>query len=302
VSRGAAWLRVVRAPLAPTAALDAVGCALLASTAAGASPDPSLLRWAGLAASSLLVYAFGMAANDFADRTRDRTLAPNRPLPSGELSPRAVAAALVLFAAGALAIGGGSPERRPLVAAALAAAAAYDFLLKRRFLPGAVAMGSVRALNAATAVLPGVLAGEIPGVALLAPVAVGLYAAAVNVLSTTEDFPFPHRKVASHVMAATAFATMGTAAWLAVGGPAPGSLLALVLTGAAASSTVMGRTPRPGPPKAQVREMLLGLYWLSGAAAATGDGGSWPFAAGAFAVAIALVLGSQLAMRALARR
>src|SRR5436190_21935141 len=94
------WLRLVRAPLAPTAACDAVACALLArgpgfSTGAGA-PSLSLVDGAALAATSLLVYASGMAANDVADRGRDVVLHPERPIPAGRIGVGSAIAVVVM--------------------------------------------------------------------------------------------------------------------------------------------------------------------------------------------------------------
>ena len=61
--------------------------------------------WALLALTSLLLYLMGMAANDLADRERDRLKDPNRPIPSGALSARTVALGVVLLATGAVLVG-----------------------------------------------------------------------------------------------------------------------------------------------------------------------------------------------------
>ena len=66
------WLRLIRFPLAATAAWDALACLALALAAGGrglATYGPA--AWGLLALTSCLTYAFGMAANDIVDRARD---------------------------------------------------------------------------------------------------------------------------------------------------------------------------------------------------------------------------------------
>lgn len=292
------WLRIVRLPLAPTAVCDAVACALLAAsaTAGGISTIP-LRDGLLLAATSLLIYFAGMAANDLADRRVDRRKHPERPLPAGDLTPVAAALAVCAFAGGALALGGGGCGARWVVAAALLLAGLYDFALKRAVLPGVLCMGLVRAANASIAVWPLVLAGAAPWTVLLGPACIGLYAAAVTLLSTTEDVWAPGRVGASRVLAACAFAGAATLAWVVGGLPTLGVAVAFGV----ASSTLFGRTPRPGPPKRQVLEMLLGLYWLAyvlGSGAHGGEMVPWALAGGAgLALAWGLAVGSQMLIR-----
>ena len=291
------WLRLVRAPLAPTAACDAAACLLLARGAGGEALEPlGAWDWALLAATSLLVYAFGMGLNDWADRARDRTLAPDRPLPSGALAPAPVLVVLGFIAAGAVALGGGPAGARGMVVAALAAAALYDLGLKHALVGGAVAMGSVRALQAGVGVVPLVASGAAPAWVLVAPLAVGTYSAGITVLSTTEEVPSPRRRVVARVLAGVAHALAGTAAVIAAGRFTFGVLLAL----ASVLSLAFARVPRPGPVKRQVLEMLLGLYLL--AAILAGGSGNGIVEVAALGVAFLLVLASQLAIRALRPR
>jgi 4-hydroxybenzoate polyprenyltransferase len=293
---------VTRAPFAPTAACDAAACALLALTAAGRGPEAiAPWAWAALAGTAMLVYAAGMAANDLADREKDRRLAPNRPLPSGRLSPRAVGTAVAVLAAAAVALGGGPAGTRWAVGAALLLAMAYDFVRPLGVVAQAALMGGVRFANAATAVVPLVLSGDASPWTLLAPGAIGLYAAAITVLSTTEERESRARVRAARGLAAAGFGTMAAATGLAAGGAPHGVVLGWVFAGSVALASLAGRTPRPGPVKVQVREMLLGLYWLAAIAASAGDGGSLLVAGAAFVVAFLLIVAGQLAMRALAR-
>ncbi|MCC7138361.1 MAG: UbiA family prenyltransferase [Planctomycetes bacterium] len=296
------WLRLVRAPLAPTAACDAVACALLArGPGAGAGPAAGASDLLLLAATSVLVYAAGMAGNDLADRRRDVVLHPERPLPSGRLPVAAAAVLVAALAAGAVALGGGPAGSRVAVVVAVVLAAAYDGGAKRALVPGALAMGGVRAANAATGVLPLVLAGTAPAWTLLAPACVGLYSAGITVLSTAEDRP-DRASARRHVASATtalAFAGAAVLALAAGAGPVFGAFFA----GAVVLSATFRRVPRAkAPVGAQVLEMLLGFYWLDAVLATGGaEGSAWALAVAAFGGAFALILGSQIAVRALRR-
>jgi len=297
---GRDWFRLVRAPLAPTAACDAVACALLARGpgVAGAATPPTVLDLLLLAATSALVYGAGMAGNDLADRRRDETIHPDRPLPARRIGVPAAVALVVLLAAGAVALGGGPLGDRRAVVAALAFAALYDGVLKRSVALGAVAMGLVRAANASSGVLALVVSGAASPIALAGPALVGLYASSVTVLSTAEEQPSrePARRRLACAVATVVF--LGAAALAVVG--ADGLVFAAFPAFAIASSAAFGRVPRKGPVKRQVLEMLLGLYWLDAVLACGGAKGSdWGLALGAFAGAYALILLSQLAIRAL---
>ncbi|MEZ6008532.1 MAG: UbiA family prenyltransferase [Planctomycetota bacterium] len=96
-----AWLRLARVPFAFTAATDALAVGLLAHVAVGS--DATTTRWPAVLGAAVLVYAFGMMLNDWADRTED-ALHADRPLPSGALRPTSVAMVILLVAAGALAL------------------------------------------------------------------------------------------------------------------------------------------------------------------------------------------------------
>ncbi len=294
-----AWLRLLRVPLAPTAACDALACAALARAQAGLDPlavGPGAL--AALAATSLCLYGAGMLANDLADRRRDRTLAPDRPLPAGQIGAGAAAFGLALLCTAALVLGGGAAAFRPLVPLALGLALAYDFLLKRWLVPGALAMGGVRALNAA--LVPAALldAGRGDAALLLGPLCVGLYSAGVLGLSSTEERPSAIRRRAGLTLAGVAFAGAAALAWATAGGPTLGALVAFGVV----SSVAFGRRPRPGPVKRQVLEMLLALYWLALVLASGASRAGPGFVFGTFGAAVALVWGSQRAVRALRPR
>ncbi|MEO3867338.1 SCO3242 family prenyltransferase [Nonomuraea sp. B12E4] len=115
---------LVRAP----AALSVPGDAVAGAAAAGTLRPATL----GLIAASVCLYWGGMAANDWADRDLDARERPERPIPSGRISPgQAVAVAAGLTMAGlALAVATGG-RRAATVALPLAGAVwAYDLRAK----------------------------------------------------------------------------------------------------------------------------------------------------------------------------
>jgi 4-hydroxybenzoate polyprenyltransferase len=306
VGRPADVLRLVRAPLAPTAACDAVACALLArgpglavdGGPAAAAVGPLLL----LAATSVLVYAAGMAGNDLADLSRDRTIAPDRPLPSGRLSPRFAGALVVSCAAGALLLGGGPAGHVVPVAAALLFALLYDVLHARFPLASAPLMGLVRFSNAATGVWPLVLAQAASPIALLGPGVLGLYSAAVTVWSTAEGRPAVPRPRALLTKGLLLVAVSG--AGLLAAAAAEGWTLPVLLGPPAMGLAILfGRVPRKASVKTQVLEMLLALYYVDAVLASGGFRGTdWVAALATIGAAQALVVASVLAIRALRPR
>ena len=134
------YLRLVRAPAVFSALGDPIAGLLLDDG------DFSSEQASRLSAASAMLYLAGMALNDLADREEDARDRPERPIPSGAVSPRA--AALI---GGSLLLGGVLAARRggarwtgPALAAMIVA---YDFQLKRSAMLGPVAMGACRALS-----------------------------------------------------------------------------------------------------------------------------------------------------------
>lgn len=298
------WLRIVRLPLAATAVCDALACGALAWCVAdldiAALPASA---WWQLALTSALIYFVGMAANDLADRTVDATKDPTRPLPSGDLKPWMVTVFIALAAGGAMWLGGGPQGEGAAVLAALACALMYDFAgpAKDGF-GGPLLLGLTRASNASIAVWPVVLGGDASWALLLAPACIGLYAAGVTLLSQGEDLDEPGAARTTRVFTLVAFATAAVLVWILGGVPTAGVAVAFGVS----SSTIFGRTPRPGPVKKQVLEMLLGLYWLAAVIAGGAHDGnlgtSLIVGFGALVVAWALAVGSQLMIRWLRKR
>lgn len=164
---------LIRFPAALTVPGDALAGAAAAGTLQGWRP-------AALAASSACMYWAGMALNDYADRDLDRHERPERPIPSGRVSPgTALGVAGGLTGAGlALAVCTG----RSATCFALPLAAAvwtYDLVAKPG-LAGPAVMGSARALD----VLLGGSAA--PRRALPAALLMGVHTVAVTGLSRGE--------------------------------------------------------------------------------------------------------------------
>ena len=134
------YLRLVRAPAVFSALGDPIAGLLLHDR------DVAARQASRLSAASAMLYLAGMALNDLADREEDARDRPERPIPSGAVSPRA--ATLI---GGSLLLGGLLAARRggarwtgPALAAMIVA---YDFQLKRSPTLGPMAMGACRALS-----------------------------------------------------------------------------------------------------------------------------------------------------------
>ncbi|MEV5594503.1 SCO3242 family prenyltransferase [Streptomyces sp. NPDC052496] len=156
---GSAWLALLRV----SALFSVPGDLLAGAAAAGYGPGPRTLLAAG---SSLCLYEAGMALNDWADRDTDAVERPERPLPSGRITPAAaLGAAAGLTAAGlTLARAAGRPSL--VTATALAATVwAYDLRLKNTP-AGPLAMACARTLDVlqgAASAVPARRSGRGPG-------------------------------------------------------------------------------------------------------------------------------------------
>lgn len=138
-----ALFKLTRFPLVFTAMADsAVGAAL-----SGVNLF-NCVHWAPAVASSAFLYAGGMVLNDICDIERDRTLHPERPLPSGRVSLKS--AGFYCFVLLALAVTSAALAGRAAVTWALvivALIAGYNRVLKRWAIPGSLAMAAVRGAN-----------------------------------------------------------------------------------------------------------------------------------------------------------
>lgn len=177
-------LRLARVPLVWTATADSVAGYLLATPVVRGFP------LAMLATASACFYMAGMVFNDVADRERDRTLHPERPLVSGAVGVREavlLGSVLMMLAMTACVMVGLVTY---VVGAALAAAIfVYDFGLKRFGVLGALSMGLARALNfvlGLSAASEGTLTGFEFGAVVL-----GGYVFLLTCLSLLEEKPQP---------------------------------------------------------------------------------------------------------------
>ncbi|MFG1651751.1 SCO3242 family prenyltransferase [Micromonospora sp. NPDC049275] len=152
---------LVRAP----AALSVPGDVVAGAAAAGAlSP-----RTPALAGASVLLYWAGMAANDWADRRLDAVERPERPIPSGRVTPAAalgLAAGLTAAGVGLAAAVGG--RRAAALAVPLAATIwGYDLLAKNTA-AGPAVMAACRGLDVLLGASGGNLVRALPSAATVA--------------------------------------------------------------------------------------------------------------------------------------
>ncbi|MEV0894916.1 SCO3242 family prenyltransferase [Promicromonospora sp. NPDC050262] len=199
---------LVRAP----AALSVVGDTLagLAAARAGTrdgAPTPLRARHLLLPVASACLYLGGMALNDYADRHVDAVERPERPIPSGRVTPRAALAIGGALTAGGVAAAGIAGGRRALgVALPLAACVwTYDLVAKDRP-AGPFVMAACRGLDVLLGATPGRLRSALPAAAGLTAHTLG-----VTVLSRGEVHGTSTR-VASGVAAGTVAGAVAAAA------------------------------------------------------------------------------------------
>ncbi|WP_447007291.1 SCO3242 family prenyltransferase [Saccharothrix isguenensis] len=163
-----AYAELVRAP----AALTVLGDTLVGAAAAGV---PLRGRRLLLPLSSVALYWSGMALNDWADRALDAVERPERPVPSGRVSPRAALGTAVALSAAGLGLAAVAGGRDALaVAVPLTAAVwSYDTVLKDTQ-AGPLAMAACRALDVLLGSGRGRAAAALPGAAVMAAHTLGV--------------------------------------------------------------------------------------------------------------------------------
>ncbi|WP_409474581.1 UbiA family prenyltransferase [Streptomyces sp. HC307] len=134
------WAELLRV----SALFTVPGDALAGAAAAGLRPNRGTAYAVG---ASLCLYEAGMALNDWADRDEDAVDRPQRPVPSGRISPTAALGAAGLLTAAGLTCAARAGRPALAVATALTATVwAYDLRLKHT--PAApAAMAAARALD-----------------------------------------------------------------------------------------------------------------------------------------------------------
>jgi 4-hydroxybenzoate polyprenyltransferase len=265
------------------AVLTVPGDVLLGAAAAGWPGG----RAAALAigSGSALQYLAGMALNDYADREVDAVERPQRPVPSGRVSPRfalGLAASLTTAGIAAAALAGGPAARRRALALA-GAVWAYDLVLKQGP-AGPPAMAAARF----TDVLMG--AGGRTRTALPAAAVVGAHTLAVTVVSRREATGGSAR-LGDGALVATGAVSAAAAAFAAGRGGggrllAAGALLGVYAGSLAGAARAASRQPSARNVQRVVGTGIVGLLPLQAsmlvAAGATAAGaavaGAWPLA------------------------
>lgn len=147
----------------------------------GAAATGSRRGWA-MPVASALIYLGGMALNDWADRDLDARERPERPIPSGRVSPAAALRLGVGLVAGGVGVAGAVGGRRSLaVAVPLAGAVlAYDTVAKDTG-AGPPTMALCRALDVLLGAADGDLVRALPAAAI-----VGAHTVTVTTVSQHE--------------------------------------------------------------------------------------------------------------------
>ncbi len=259
-----ALLRLVRWPGVLTAAADSAAVSVLFFC------TPA--KTTAVTAAAALLYAGGVVLNDAADAARDRTLHPDRPVPSGAVGRGAACAfGLFLLASGIGAALFAGTASFLAYAGVAAAVLAYDLLLKRWGPAGVLGMGLCRGGSVLAAALSSPAYEEtlraVPSRALLIPLPWLLMGAAVTAASLMEDSP--RRRALLPAAAAGILLPTALAFPLLAAGDQPGVGFAIApaafLTFALGRSLVAAR-PEGGPPAAAVvREGVFGFLLLDAA-------------------------------------
>lgn len=181
-----AWASLLRVPNLFTVPGDPLAGTVLA-LAAGASASMPAARALLAVGASLLLYAAGLLQNDYWDLDEDRRDRPDRPLPSGDVSPRsAIVAAFVLAGLGVVLARLASLPAGIAAAGLLMVETIYNRGGKNVHILGPLLMGACRGLSllvgAAALGWDGVASAEV----LLAAVGLAAYIAAVTAVADEE--------------------------------------------------------------------------------------------------------------------
>ncbi|GAA2235883.1 UbiA family prenyltransferase [Promicromonospora sukumoe] len=237
---------LIRAP----AALSVVGDTLAGLAAARAGTAvPFRARHLLLPVASACLYLGGMALNDYGDRHVDAVERPERPIPSGRVTPRtALAVGATLTAGGVAAAGLAGGRRAVAVALPLAACVwTYDLVAKDRA-SGPFVMAACRGLDVLLGATPGRMRSALPAAAGLTAHTLG-----VTVLSRGEVHGTTP-EVAGVVAAGT------VAGAVAVAATVPTATRVAALAGAPAST--------PASTLSVARTVSVAARWTTVAAAA----------------------------------
>jgi hypothetical protein len=181
----ASLLQLCRIPNVFTAVANAAAGVVLVRGGRFETGDVLLLL------SSAAFYTSGMVFNDYFDRDVDARERPGRPIPSGAVSPRAAAMLGTALMAAGLGMSALVSLRSLALGAFLATAIlVYDAWAKGTAL-GPLVMGSCRLLNVGLGLTAAPLLSR---AYLAAPLAAGLYTAAITFVARDEVFGSPRRR------------------------------------------------------------------------------------------------------------
>jgi len=262
-----AFLRLVRIWNLPTALADSSAGFLIAA----ADPIPIAGRLPLVMLVSAAIYSAGMVWNDLLDLERDRTLHPDRPLPSGLIRKKTggrLGGLLILgglFAAGLL---GGFTFLLAFLLVVLTFT--YNGWLKHKGFAGCINMGACRFLNMWLGIAA---AGGSLAVCWIYPALLGLYVAAVTLLSLQEEEHLTARQFFAFLSAVLAVvAALGILAVRAAGIPARLGLAVLagqegwiLYAGVAAARKLRDDKPASGTVGSVIRVALASILLLDGA-------------------------------------
>ena len=256
-----AWLELFRVPNLFTVPGDPVAGMVLARAGGASAPLEFLAAAAG---ASVLLYMMGLALNDWADQREDAAARPNRPIPSGRLSSRAVLLACLLLTAGGILLGYLAGPAAAGTAALLALAVLfYDLLAKRIPVFGILVMGACRGLSL---LLGAVAAGWRPHAPLVADpvlaaaIALTLYVAAFSRIAAGETGR--RRLRFERWLPPLAVAAAAVAIPLITPTIAPGFLALILVLLAWTSWNAAKLGPEPEPPAVQrsIKACIMGMF------------------------------------------
>jgi hypothetical protein len=268
-----AWFSLFRPPNLLTVPGDPLAGTLLAAASLGVIPPlPPLLAVMGAA---LVLYAAGLLANDFFDRSVDARERPARPIPSGAVSaPGVLIAALLLTLAGLLLAAEGG--RTTLSVACLLAACSwfYNAIGKRIAWLGPLNMGLCRGLSllmGAALMGPGVPAGMR---VLIAATLLTVFIAAITLAARNEACQDESRRVPKWLAwAIPLILTSGLLALIHTPGLAIG-LVAMSLVWTIVWSINLSRASTPAATQRSIGGLIRGLILVQTAlCAASGPTG-----------------------------
>lgn len=172
------YLRLVRVGTLFSPAADVIAGACISGT-------PWSVDLARAAGASVCIYAAGMVLNDHADRAEDAVQRPERPIPSGRVSPTTA----LLFGMGLLAAGLVLSPFLVYYAVMALLVVAYDYAFKRVAWAGALTMGTLRGLNLMAGAVFASQSLPTTQIVWIAAFVYAIYIVCVTVLGMFEDDP-----------------------------------------------------------------------------------------------------------------